>query len=110
MQSATTMEAPPRLESPPGTRRHMPPSLSQPKRGSAVSKRKNRSCDRSFLLEAPPRLELGNRGFAVRCLTTWLWRHISFAGITRKTFFDGAAYEARTRYLHLGKVALYRMS
>ncbi len=22
----------------------------------------------------------------------------------------GAAYEARTRYLHLGKVALYRMS
>ena len=25
-------------------------------------------------------------------------------------FFCGAAYEARTRYLHLGKVALYRMS
>ena len=24
--------------------------------------------------------------------------------------FCGAAYEARTRYLHLGKVALYRMS
>ena len=24
--------------------------------------------------------------------------------------FNGAAYEARTRYLHLGKVALYRMS
>ena len=24
--------------------------------------------------------------------------------------FYGAAYEARTRYLHLGKVALYRMS
>ena len=23
---------------------------------------------------------------------------------------NGAAYEARTRYLHLGKVALYRMS
>ena len=23
---------------------------------------------------------------------------------------DGAAYEARTRYLHLGKVALYQMS
>ena len=30
----------------------------------------------SLLLEAPPRLELGNRGFAVRCLTTWLWRLI----------------------------------
>ena len=25
-------------------------------------------------------------------------------------FFCGAAYEARTRYLHLGKVELYRMS
>ncbi len=25
-------------------------------------------------------------------------------------FFDGAGNEARTRYLHLGKVALYRMS
>ena len=25
-------------------------------------------------------------------------------------FLCGAAYEARTRYLHLGKVALYRMS
>ena len=28
-------------------------------------------------LEAPPRLGLGNRGFAVRCLTTWLWRHMT---------------------------------
>ena len=28
--------------------------------------------------------------------------------LPRKSF--GAAYEARTRYLHLGKVALYRMS
>ena len=27
-----------------------------------------------FSLEAPPRLELGNRGFADLCLTTWLWR------------------------------------
>ncbi len=31
----------------------------------------------SDVVEAPPRLELGNRGFAVRCLTTWLWRRIS---------------------------------
>ena len=29
---------------------------------------------------------------------------------TRKSILCGAAYEARTRYLHLGKVALYRMS
>ena len=42
-------EAPPRLESPPGTRRRLPPSLSQSKRGSTVSKRKNRSCDRPFM-------------------------------------------------------------
>ena len=27
-----------------------------------------------------------------------------------RRFFFGAAYEARTRYLHLGKVALYQMS
>ena len=62
-------------------------------------------------LEAPPRVELGNRGFAVHCLTTWLWRHISFAGnLPAKQTFYGAGDEARTRYLHLGKVALYRMS
>ena len=29
---------------------------------------------------------------------------------TRKLLFVGAGNEARTRYLHLGKVALYRMS
>ena len=65
-------------------------------------------------MEAPPRLELGNRGFAVRCLTTWLWRHPNktVAGVKYKpaTVFYGAGNEARTRYLHLGKVALYRMS
>ena len=26
-------------------------------------------------LEAPPRFEPGNKGFADPCLTTWLWRH-----------------------------------
>ena len=30
-----------------------------------------------FVLEAPPRFELGNKGFADLCLTTWLWRHIA---------------------------------
>ena len=29
-----------------------------------------------FFLEAPPGIGPGNRGFAVRCLTAWLWRHI----------------------------------
>ena len=63
-------------------------------------------------LEAPPGIGPGNRGFAVRCLTAWLWRHIrnllQVTGANR--VFYGAADEARTRYLHLGKVALYRMS
>ena len=49
-------------------------------------------------MEATPRFELGNQGFADPCLTTWLCRRI------------GADDEARTRYLHLGKVALYQMS
>ena len=61
-------------------------------------------------MEAPPRFELGNRGFAVLCLTTWLWRHITYAGERPAYVFSGAGNEARTRYLHLGKVALYRMS
>ena len=41
----------------------------------------------------------GDQGVAVPRLTAWLWYQIS-----------GAADEARTRYLHLGKVALYQMS
>ena len=59
-----------------------------------------------------PDLNRGNRGFAVRCLTTWLWRRILEKRAFDKTLFSfcGAAYEARTRYLHLGKVALYQMS
>ena len=51
-------------------------------------------------MEAPTRFELVNKGFADLCLTTWLWRQQNY----------GAGYEARTRYLHLGKVALYQMS
>ena len=51
------------------------------------------------MLEVPPGFEPGNEGFADLCLTTWP-RY-------RK---NGAGDEARTRYLHLGKVALYQMS
>ena len=51
-----------------------------------------------LFLEVPARFELANKGFADLCLTTWPRYHI------------GAGDEARTRYLHLGKVALYRMS
>ena len=49
-------------------------------------------------VEAPPRLELG-----IRVLQTLALPLGYSAGI-------GADYEARTRYLHLGKVALYQMS
>ena len=45
-------------------------------------------------MEAPPRFELGNKGFADLCLTTWLWRL-------------GAEDEIRTRDPRLGKAMLY---
>jgi hypothetical protein len=31
-------------------------------------------------MEAPPRIELGNKGFAVLCLTAWLWRLKNWSG------------------------------
>ena len=41
---------------------------------------KKKSCksqsEPTGFLEVPPRFELGNRGFADPCLTTWLWYHI----------------------------------
>ena len=60
-------------------------------------------------MEATPGFEPGNQGFADPCLTTWLCR------LTERAlkYFKrqvGADDEARTRYLHLGKVALYQMS
>ena len=70
--------------------------------------------DAVFCLEVPPRFELGNEGFADLCLTTWPRYHslIMKEGTQYGVpiFFVGAGDEARTRYLHLGKVALYRMS
>ena len=77
-------------------------------------------------MEVTPGFEPGNQGFADPCLTTWLChrRSLFYAGLlktlrgflwngipTRRVWgFHGAGYEARTRYLHLGKVALYQMS
>ena len=60
-------------------------------------------------MEVTPGFEPGNQGFADPCLTTWLCR------LTERAlkYFKrrvGADDEARTRYLHLGKVALYQMS
>ena len=34
-----------------------------------------------LLLEAPPRIELGNNGFADRCLTAWLWCRMKFCWV-----------------------------
>ena len=51
-----------------------------------------------FFMEASPGFEPGHKGFADLCLTTWLCRRV------------GADYGVRTRYLDLGKVALYQMS
>ena len=69
-------------------------------------------------MEATIGFEPMNQGFADPCLTTWLCRHIDFfeKNRTQETgrilcpVFYGADDEARTRYLHLGKVALYQMS
>ena len=62
-----------------------------------LQKQKIPDFHRGFL-EAPPRFELG-----VRVLQT----HALPLGYSAEI---GADYEARTRYLHLGKVALYQMS
>ena len=60
------------------------------------------------VLEVPARFELADQSFADSCLTTWLQYHMKSG--TRSVPDFGAGDEARTRYLHLGKVALYRMS
>ncbi len=77
--------------------------------------------------EVTPGFEPGNESFADSCLTTWLCHHrysILYANFCKKSTLIfgkqyphsrvgiacGAGNEARTRYLHLGKVALYQMS
>ena len=64
----------------------------------------------AFFLEVTPGFEPGNQGFADPCLTTWLCHHFEKDALTSASFSFGADDEARTRYLHLGKVALYQMS
>ena len=78
-------------------------------------------------MEVTPGFEPGNQGFADPCLTTWLCHHgiyLYYMRLSEKSphlFLDfdahtfvwassGAGNEARTRDLHLGKVALYQMS
>ena len=62
-----------------------------------------------YRLEVPARFELADQSFADSCLTTWLRYHVKLGTQSVPNLF-GAGDEARTRYLHLGKVALYRMS
>ena len=62
-------------------------------------------------MEVTPGFEPGNEGFADPCLTTWLCHRIRENGDLYAVFFAfGVGDEARTRYLDLGKVALYQMS
>ena len=62
------------------------------------------------IVEVPARFELADQSFADSCLTTWLRYHMKEGTCGDVPFFSGAGDEARTRYLHLGKVALYQMS
>ena len=77
-------------------------------RGNGDFPKEKTSQRMSFLLEVTPGFEPGYESFADSCLTTWLChrREKPHAGVV----FLGAGNEARTRYLHLGKVALYQMS
>ena len=51
---------------------------------------KNRNLANRFRikLEAPPRFELGNKGFADLRLTTWLWRQMN-----GRTILDSASIQ-----------------
>ena len=62
-------------------------------------------------MEAPPRIELGIRALQAPALPLGHGAVFCFGKI--KGAFKapyGADYEARTRYLNLGKVVLYQMS
>ena len=63
-----------------------------------------------FSLEVTPGFEPGNEGFADPCLTTWLCHRNERNRGLLFLLYIGAGDEARTRYLDLGKVALYQMS
>ena len=65
-------------------------------------------------MEAPPRFELGIKALQASALPLG---HGAILNLKKKgrlrllsVLWFGADYEARTRYLHLGKVALYQMS
>ena len=63
-----------------------------------------------IFLEAPPRLELGVKVLQTSALPLGYGALCYLKGAYISALLFGAGYEARTRYLHLGKVALYQMS
>ncbi len=72
---------------------------------------KNKTVRRlSYFLEAPPRLELGVKVLQTSALPLGYGALCYLKGAYKSALLFGAGYEARTRYLHLGKVALYQMS
>ena len=44
-------------------------------------------------MEVPPRFELGNKGFADLCLTTWPWHHMTEKALLKAPYHFGAGYE-----------------
>ena len=52
------------------------PRLHKIETPSYLQQKKDTLYSVSFFLEATPRFELGNQGFADPCLTTWLCRHM----------------------------------
>ena len=74
------------------------------------SKNKGHPFGCPLFLEVTPGFEPGNEGFADLCLTTWLCHHMDKRSKILLLLSFGAGDGARTRYLHLGKVALYQMS
>ena len=65
----------------------------------------------AFLFGGDTQTRTGGGAFAELCLTTWLCRLMdNRSKELAPVIVFGAGDEARTRYLHLGKVALYQMS
>ena len=65
-----------------------------------ISKQKSTALAVLFCLEAPPRFELGDKGFADPCLTTWLWRHST---ADRSKFDPTAIYNKERKALRFLK-------
>ena len=79
--------------------------------GNSIMLKRNTSRWLVFLFGGDTQTRTGGGAFAELCLTTWLCRHMdNRSNCLLLLSFAGAGDEARTRYLHLGKVALYQMS